>query len=473
MSTAGSKLASAAAQRGSMIIDSASSAVQNARSPQKQQHHDTPTRKRSGAGIRDRINQFDSACRSTASPAPQRGTRVHVANHVNQSIPKSYPFNPNFRPDPINSEKKKNTQLNNNDTFDSLELQMEKENAVNNNFASPSKNMKQRLQQAFSPITERENTAQPAEATLFPGTLDGNKRVMRELDDENIKTFTSPSRHRKMKQKLQDAFSPVTERENAAKAIQKVKGVFSPVTNKREGTVQMVKETFLPSRTKNNKESASTKQTERGILLSPQSEVIIPAIDSSTSSSPIEKSDENLDLIRRLERLEKENQQLEAKNHSLEQKCRELINKNKRLEAVQTDAGENTKKMNNDNETKQKREAISKKRCSNEHPLIATPLRKHVHAVQEASETNSFISVRKEPFPLFPPSRGPVNEVVTGDSHLDELGILTGNNHHQSANRNAPSADDRNAREKRKNEEAMDLLNSAAFLFKTSRRKLN
>ena len=441
LSTAGSKLASAAAHRGSMIIDSASSAVQNARSPQKhhqQHHHNTPAKKRSSAGIRDRINKFDSACRSTVSPAPYRGTRVYVAN-ANQSNPKSYPFNPNFRPDPTNSGEKNISKQLDSETFDSLEQQMDKENAAN--FASPTKTVKQ------------------SQAAQIAGTLDGNKRMAQEHRDEDYaKDFTSSSRHRKMKHKLQT--------ENAAKAIQKVKDVFSPVTVRGESTVQTVKEVFSLVKKHGNQESASTEQKERGIL-SPPLEAINATTDSS-ASYPITVSDANLDLIRRLEQLERENEMLEIKNQSLEQKCEELVIKNKGLEASQTYADKNDNKVIKSKNNKEK--GISKRRCSNEHPLIATPLRKHAHVVQEASETNSFVSVRKDPFPLFPPSQGTNKNAVVNNDHLDELGVLTGNN---MQHRHAPSIDDGNAREKRKNEEAIDLLNSAAFLFKTSRRRLN
>ena len=59
-------------------------------------------------------------------------------------------------------------------------------------------------------------------------------------------------------------------------------------------------------------------------------------------------------------------------------------------------------------------------------------------------------------------------------AHLDTLGALTGQCAENAvANGAAAARQSEEESEKRKNEEALDLLNSAAFLFKNSRRRLN
>eukprot|EP01082_Thalassiosira_pseudonana_P014014 g12554.t1 g12554 contig6:2149790-2151103(-) len=131
--------------------------------------------------------------------------------------------------------------------------------------------------------------------------------------------------------------------------------------------------------------------------------------------------------------------------------------------------------------TKNDNKAKTKKRLSNEHPLIASPLRKHLKAVHAASESNSAVTVVKEPFALYPPEHLPLRDHVSDvqkggylgsdDCHLDTLGSLTGNRDGEERRRRSSNVDQDGI--EKEQEEAMYLLNSAAFLFqKSSRRNL-
>lgn len=399
ISNAGSKLASVAAHRGSIIIDTASSVVQNARSPPRgpnvhpQPNDEKPInpQRRSGAGIRDRINKFDSACRQNPSPAPRGAVNAFADRSIEKM--QSYPVNPNYRPDRKGGEK---------------ESTSEKENAAN---------------------------------------------------------FTSPSRQRKIKQKFRDTFSPAKEN-----VMQKVHAAFSPVTkhDDEETSVQKV-QTVSSQHKKRYNQDLSGRQMNRDVLS--------PKYDMPDSPPRATKSDEDSELKKRLLQLEQQNEMLEKKNLSLTSKCQELIEENERLVSSNsaTSQGINTTERRENINEKTK----AKKRLSNEHPLISSPLRNHVRAVQEASETNSFISVRKEPFPLFAPeyqcktSHDDCVDEQMGkkNDHLNDLGVLTGQGRAKKGIIQTDGAC--NSGEKRSNEEAMDLLNSAAFLFKTSRRRLN
>ena len=385
ISTAGSKLASAVH---SAIIDSSFQS-----SPPKQQH-DQSTKRRSGAGIRDRINKFDAACRHNVAPAPRRL----------MSAARSYPSNQNYCPD----------------------------NGMD---------------------VDKENMDQP------------------QVDKDDVtNTLTSPSRqYGKIRQKLQETLSPLTERDIADKTILKVKA-FAPVTKDDNGNINLrkkVQSTFSPNKKPfDQHKNASSKQKKS--MFSPQPLAATETFDSTSSSAT--NYDEESEIKKRLLQLEEENEVLQKKNQSLTNKCQLLAETNERIRASGSQV-ENSVNNGRCLRTNTKSEFAAKKILRNEHPLIASPLRNHVLAVQEASETNSYISVNKEPFVLFPPEHIPRNEQGNND-HLDNLGVLTGNV--QVETDDAPEYDEpSNAGGKRKNEEAMDLLNSAAFLFKTSRRRLN
>ncbi|KAL7505686.1 hypothetical protein ACHAXN_003125 [Cyclotella atomus] len=418
ISTAGSKIASAAVQRGSTFIDT----VQNVRSPPKQHQHDTPMR-RSGAGIRDRINQFDSASRynaGNASLAPLGG--AHSANGEVQQ--QNYRFNPSYRSSNVVC---KNNNVNHHQ-------QMDKENS--GNFSSPSRRkINQQQPGTLSPAKGHAKLSQADKGNILENQVN-------RMEKKNTTKFALPSRHRKIKQKIQETFSPITERDNAEKTFQKVRDTFSPII-KRDN-----EEVFSPNKQCGSQNNASEQQKS-----------VSPVITESDSPNPI-IPDEASQLRKRLQQLEAENEKLESKNQSLENKCQVLIKENQRLEASQALA---------DISIKKEQKSTSKKRLSNEHPLISTPLRIHLRAVQDASEINSFISVRKDPFPLFLPEHE-LTQNRQGD-HLGDLGVLTGNIQNRDTMDDIDESS--NAGEKRQNEEAIDLLNSAAFLFKTSRRRLN
>lgn len=360
ISHASSKLASAAVQRGSMIIDSASTAVQNARSPPRgpnqQQNEELLVRiGRSGAGIREKINKFEYI----GSQAPHRRVNRN-AKEQTHPLNRKYP-----------------SAVEGGSTGNVLEEQVDKENATN----------------------------------------------------------ISPTKQGKLKQKFQETFSPTK-----IDALQKVHSVFSPMKHDTEDNVmQKVKDTFSPL----TKRGSDQKSRE----ISPR-----PG-KGFTNKYLSNKTDECAEFQKRLQQLEQKNINLKKKNQYLVSKCKKLIERNEQLEALQIEHTD----CNNT-----KRSETKKNRLSNEHPLISSPLRNHIRIVKEASETNSFVSVRKEPFALFPPEylRDNDGSYERGIGPIEESGIITDDN---KILRNAS---------KRKNEEATDLLNSAAFLFKTSRRRL-
>eukprot|EP00584_Thalassiosira_punctigera_P015571 CAMPEP_0172549498 /NCGR_PEP_ID=MMETSP1067-20121228/18566_1 /TAXON_ID=265564 ORGANISM="Thalassiosira punctigera, Strain Tpunct2005C2" /NCGR_SAMPLE_ID=MMETSP1067 /ASSEMBLY_ACC=CAM_ASM_000444 /LENGTH=404 /DNA_ID=CAMNT_0013336889 /DNA_START=111 /DNA_END=1325 /DNA_ORIENTATION=- len=126
-----------------------------------------------------------------------------------------------------------------------------------------------------------------------------------------------------------------------------------------------------------------------------------------------------------------------------------------------------------------------------EHPLIASPLRKHIRGVHDSACSNAKCTVLKDPFPLLPPNCArPLAAVANWDEvesdgmgHLDTLGTVTtgasrsglsGGRNTKSGRGRAGPGDDGAAEGERGGEEAaLDLLTSAAFMFKNSRRNLS
>lgn len=137
-----------------------------------------------------------------------------------------------------------------------------------------------------------------------------------------------------------------------------------------------------------------------------------------------------------------------------------------------------------------------KKRDKEQHSLIQSPLRKHIKMVHDSACSNAKCTMTKEPFPLFPPELGgqggpttslALAAVANWDEersvgHLDMLGsIVTGtvSNINKNKKRGGGVNNDKDSvrgnseKEKGgKDEAALDLLTSAAFLFKHSRRNL-
>ncbi|KAL7429872.1 hypothetical protein ACHAXH_001143 [Discostella pseudostelligera] len=130
----------------------------------------------------------------------------------------------------------------------------------------------------------------------------------------------------------------------------------------------------------------------------------------------------------------------------------------------------------------------------NKHPLIQSPLRKHIKIVHDSACANASCTMIKEPFPLLllpPPLQSHQQqrqqlssggnggeERQTTSNHLHTLDILTSNATATIAasttghRMNNDDQDDEGCSTKTKEEEAIDLLTTASFLFKQSRRKL-
>ena len=138
------------------------------------------------------------------------------------------------------------------------------------------------------------------------------------------------------------------------------------------------------------------------------------------------------------------------------------------------------------------------------HELIQSPLRKHIKVVHESACSNATCTMMKEPFQLMLPSqldqqekergrssnnnhssegRKHENEDDEEEGYLDTLGVVMGNNNNTPSKmtRGSKYSDDNNIdassstngkKDEKEAAAALDLLSSAAFLFKTSRRNL-
>ena len=139
------------------------------------------------------------------------------------------------------------------------------------------------------------------------------------------------------------------------------------------------------------------------------------------------------------------------------------------------------------------------------HELIQSPLRKHIKVVHESACSNATCTMMKEPFQLMLPSqldqqekergrssnnnnhssegRKHENEDDEEEGYLDTLGVVMGNNNNTPSKMTCGSkySDDNNfdassstngKKDEKEAAAALDLLSSAAFLFKTSRRNL-
>jgi hypothetical protein len=160
-----------------------------------------------------------------------------------------------------------------------------------------------------------------------------------------------------------------------------------------------------------------------------------------------------------------------------------------------------TEKVEQHANNKKKRDYSSPSNSYYRHGLIRSPLRKHIKAVHDSACGNATCTTTKEPFPLLlPPSLSRRNRVTGGGGgggggggdgggggggrgvdHLALLGALTGGipvaaettskfSRNGDCVGNGDGEDEGGA--KRRGDEALDLLTSAAFLFKTSRRNL-
>jgi len=209
-------------------------------------------------------------------------------------------------------------------------------------------------------------------------------------------------------------------------------------------------------------------------------------------------------LKKQLRALEKDNEKLMKRNSRLERKCDKLARDNTQLieevEVVQA-AGNNGGSSNGTaNTAHQKGNSNSQgnntsygvhqepnKRDPDDHPLIGSPLRKHMKFVHDSAESNCTVTMRKAPFPLLPPEQTraimearmkEMKEEEDGQ-HLGMLGNVTGTPSLDVDASFALSYKKRRGKRTKdgegdssEEEEAVDLLTSAAFMFKTSRRNL-
>lgn len=210
--------------------------------------------------------------------------------------------------------------------------------------------------------------------------------------------------------------------------------------------------------------------------------------------------DETEMLKKQLRALEKDNEKLMKRNSRLERKCDKLARDNTQLQA----AGKNGDKSSstpyaacqqdesnsqeNGNSCGMQQEEQSNKRDPDDHPLIGSPLRKHMKLVHESAESNCTVTMRKAPFPLLPPEQTRVimeermkereGEEEDDGPHLGMLGSVTGTPSMEVDANFALSYKKRRGKRTKdgeggsEEEEAVDLLTSAAFMFKTSRRNL-
>lgn len=246
-----------------------------------------------------------------------------------------------------------------------------------------------------------------------------------------------------------------------------------------------------------------------------------PKKASSSSSSPQKTSysndannnDETEMLKKHLRELEKDNEKLMKMNVRLEHKCDKLTRDNAHLkeeveEAIMSSGSSRSTANsahhdnhsnnpdNNDDDTIKcyRRYSQTNKRDPDEHPLIASPLRKHMKLVHASAESNCTVTLKKAPFPLLPPeqsraiieARKKENEGEEDYQHLDTLGNVTCTSSDRLEvdakfalaykKRRGKRAKDGKGEEgcssSSEEEEAVDLLTSAAFMFKTSRRNL-
>eukprot|EP00984_Skeletonema_dohrnii_P006660 scaffold2366_cov122-Skeletonema_dohrnii-CCMP3373.AAC.20 len=255
---------------------------------------------------------------------------------------------------------------------------------------------------------------------------------------------------------------------------------------------------------KTSASSSSPQKAASSLSSSPKK-----ATSSSQSNLPpppesnIEACDETEMLKKQLRALEKDNEKLMKRNSRLERKCDKLARDNTQLieevDVVQA-AGNNGGNISTANMAHQKGNSNSQghntsygvhqepnKRDPEDHPLIGSPLRKHMKLVHDSAESNCTVTMRKAPFPLLPPEQTraimearmkEMKEEEDGQ-HLGMLGNVCGTPSLDVDASFALSYKKRRGKRTKdgegdssEEEEAVDLLTSAAFMFKTSRRNL-
>jgi hypothetical protein len=133
---------------------------------------------------------------------------------------------------------------------------------------------------------------------------------------------------------------------------------------------------------------------------------------------------------------------------------------------------------------KKQRRGVNNYAMYQQHSLIQSPLQRHIQAVHESACSNATCTVMKEPFQLqLVPSSSSGEETLAtataktrqvggggSDHHLDMLGAVAGHSMNYKKDGNNNDRDTNVGGDI--NNVALDLLTSAAFLFKTSRRNI-
>ena len=243
--------------------------------------------------------------------------------------------------------------------------------------------------------------------------------------------------------------------------------------------------------TSSSPKKATSSSSPRPIHSSPA-----PAVAANNSETT---GDETEMLKKQLRALEKDNEKLMKRNSRLERKCDKLARDNTQLQAAGKNGGSGStpnaayqqdeiNSQDNGHSYEMQQEDQSNKRDPDDHPLIGSPLRKHMKLVHESAESNCTVTMRKAPFPLLPPEQTRAimeermkereGEEEDEGPHLGMLGSVTGTPAMEVDANFALSYKKRRGKRTKdgeggsEEEEAVDLLTSAAFMFKTSRRNL-
>eukprot|EP00571_Detonula_confervacea_P011370 CAMPEP_0172302940 /NCGR_PEP_ID=MMETSP1058-20130122/4579_1 /TAXON_ID=83371 /ORGANISM="Detonula confervacea, Strain CCMP 353" /LENGTH=520 /DNA_ID=CAMNT_0013013609 /DNA_START=97 /DNA_END=1659 /DNA_ORIENTATION=- len=502
LSNATTALASAAANRTCQLIDSASSAVQNGTRlsnavvhkaeetvlAAERIHHKTPEKKT--FGIRDRIHLFDSASRSNVDDQHQRyqqspyaATSRNKANRYRGG---------QASPGMAACQEERQRQRGGNDVPPSCNSgYCEKENELNKTQTSTSS--KDDVKKPSSTVRQKKKNMQrermkessrdgvPSHSPTTP--VDTNNYWQ---DEKEPKTMMAPSKEEGKREEI--ANNHLEERSNSRHCnfYNETETNHPPANNaSRNGNNEQRREkksrhTIM----ENNREVADIAELNRAAVVRNSKEGV------TTNPSP----------------------------------CTSAGKQKHRSSTNTTTYGT----INNNNNHQQQQQHF-KKRNPNEHHLLQSPLRKHIKSVHDSASSNATCTMLKNPFPLLlAPSlegRSAFGAVANWKndhgasgsgggglgSHLDTLGsIMTGNSApllnggnsmgmgsgtrrvnsngrtergggeycaDNNKNTSPSSGNHHHHHEDRANtdggnEEALDLLTSANFLFKHSRRNL-
>ena len=270
--------------------------------------------------------------------------------------------------------------------------------------------------------------------------------------------------------------------------------------------VRVLSPAMHQQRKKSPKKTSSSSSPKKTGSSSPKKSSSSSQPTESSSTTETKNHDETEMLKKHLRALEKDNEKLMKRNSRLERKCDKLARDNTSLvEEVEGQATRNnvgtshaahTGKYNShqgDNSYVVHQDDHSNKRDPDEHSLIGSPLRKHMKMVHESAESNCTVTMKKAPFPLLPPEKTRAilearkkemeeKEEEEDGPRLGMLGNVTGTSSLEVDANFALSYKKRRGQRTKdgeggsssvdEEEEAVDLLTSAAFMFQTSRRNL-